>query len=142
MRRILLVSCISLLPGLALAQSTANPPPAGMDQSVPAPSPAPGMMGDDWGTGPDMMSGGWGKDRRGFGQGDVLMKFYAANTTHDGHLTLAQAQAAGFKPVVDNFNDIDVAKRGYVTFYDIMAWRMDDMAKRLEQRADELRAKD
>ncbi len=142
MRRILLASCISLLPGLALAQSSGQPAAAGMDQSVPAPSPAPGMMGDDGATGSRHDGRRLGQRSPRLWQGDVLMKFYAANTTHDGHLTLAQAQAAGFKPVADNFNDIDVKKRGYVTFYDIMAWRMDDMAKRLEQRADELRAKD
>ncbi len=138
MRRILLASCIALLPGLALAQTSDNPPVPGADQSAPGPSFGPGMMGGGWG----MMGGGWGKERRGFAPDDVLINFYAANTTHDGHLTLAQAKAAGFKPVVDNFDDIDVKKRGYVTFYDIEAWRLDEMAKRLEQRADELRAKD
>lgn len=136
MRRILLASCITLLPGLALAQSTAtNQPPA----TPPA--------GEDFGPGPDMMGpsgmmGGWGKGHRGFGPEDMLVKFYAANTTHDGHLTLAQAKTAGLNPVVDHFSDIDVKKRGYVTFYDIEAWHLDDIAKRLEQRADELRAQD
>ena len=141
MRRILLASCISLLPGLALAQASANdqpPPPPGADDA----GPGPDMMGGGWG-GPGMMGGGWGKGgHRGFGMDEILIEFYAANTTHDGHLTLAQAKAAGLTAVADNFDDIDVKKRGYVTFYDIMAWRMDDMAKRLEQRADELRAKD
>jgi hypothetical protein len=69
-------------------------------------------------------------------------RFAAANTTHDGHLTLAQAQAAGLKPIVANFEAIDTAKLGYVTFNDIMAWRMDRMAQRLEQRAAALRAED
>jgi hypothetical protein len=70
------------------------------------------------------------------------MKFYAANTTHDGHLTLAQAKAAGLKPVADNFTEIDIKKQGFVTPYDIEAWRLDDIAKRMEQRADQLRAQD
>jgi hypothetical protein len=74
--------------------------------------------------------------------GAFLTKFYAANTTHDGHLTLAQAKAAGFQPIVDHFTDIDVAKRGYVTFYDIQAWHLDDMAKHLEAKAAALRAQD
>jgi hypothetical protein len=137
MRRLLLASCVALLPGLALAQSdNSNPPapPAAGDDAGP-------MMGGPMG-GPGM--GGWGgkHGRRFMDPGAFLMQYYAANTTHDGHLTLAQAKAAGLQPVVDHFTDIDVAKRGYVTFYDIQAWQLDDMAKRMEKRADELRAKD
>jgi hypothetical protein len=145
MRRFWLASCvlIPLLPGLAMAQSdnTAPPPGAGDDGS--------GMMGPGPMGGPDGgpgMMGGWGKGgkygRHGMDPGAFLMAFYAANTTHDGHLTLAQAKAAGMQPVVDHFSDIDVKKRGYVTFYDIAAWRMDDMAQHLEQRANQLRAQD
>ncbi len=135
MRRLLLASVIALAPGLAFAQSADNnsnpaPPPAGMDGM------GHGPMG-----GP-MMGGHGGKWHHKMGPERVLMDFYAANTTHDGHLTLAQAKAANFKPVVDHFSDIDVKKRGYVTFYDIQAWRMDDIAKHLEARADALRAKD
>ncbi|HQT46474.1 MAG: hypothetical protein B7X08_03960 [Acidocella sp. 20-63-7] len=72
----------------------------------------------------------------------MLNKFYAANTSHDGHLTLAQAKAADFKPVAEHFPEIDVAHHGYVTFYDIEAWRMDDIAKHLEAQASKLRASD
>jgi hypothetical protein len=146
MRRILLASCIALVPGLALAQTSDN------DQPPPLPSadgagPGPGMMDGGWGGpgwgGPGTKGGNWGKGgQHGFGMEEVLMKFYAANTTHDGHLTQAQAKAGGLTVVADNFDAIDVKKRGYVTFYDIMAWRLDDMAKRLEQRADQLRAQD
>lgn len=138
MRRFLLASCIALLPGLALAQSAATtttqapPPPAGGDMG-----PGPDMM-----MGPPGVMGGPGKGHHGFGPEDMLIKFYAANTTHDGHLTLAQAKAAGLAPVADHFGDIDVKKRGYVTFYDIEAWHLDDIAKHMEQRADELRAQD
>ena len=141
MRRFLLVSCVALLPGAALAQSAASPPPpadagpAMMD----APDGGPGG-GPDGGMG---MMGGWGKGgQRHMDPGAFLMGFYAANTTHDGHLTLAQAKAANYQPVADNFAAIDVSKRGYVTFYDIEAWRLDDFAKRIEAKADELRAKD
>ena len=136
MRRILLASCVALLPGLALAQSdnAAPPPPAGDDGG-------PGLMGGPIG-GPG--GGGWGSKHghHFMDPGMFLTKFYAANTTHDGHLTLAQAKSAGFQPVVDHFTDIDVAKHGFVTFYDIQAWQLDDMAKHLEKRAAELRAQD
>lgn len=137
MRRILIASCIALLPGLAMAQSDDATPPS-PDNA------APGMMAPDNGPG---AQGDWGKDHHGHHKGmmdlgAMVNAFYAANTTHDGHLTLAQAKAANMKPVVDNFTDIDVKKRGYVTFYDIEAWQLDDMAKHLEAKADALRAKD
>ena len=69
-------------------------------------------------------------------------KFDAANTTHDGHLTLAQAQEAGLKTIATNFAAIDTEHRGYVTFNDVIAWRLDTMAAHMEKRATELRAKD
>jgi len=50
-------------------------------------------------------------------------RFEAANTTHDGHLTLAQAQAAGLHMLVKHFSDIDTQNKGYVTVDDIKAWR-------------------
>ncbi len=126
MRRfaVLSVICSLALPGLALAQTAAPPPAPGPD----APPPAGG-------------AGHWGHHH-----GDMLKKmhdrFNAANTTHDGHLTLAQAQAAGLRPVVDHFGEIDTAHRGYVTFNELQAWHLDDMAKHMEQRAAQLRAQD
>ena len=113
MRRILFASLLVLAPGFAFAQ----------DASVPPPPPGPFHAGMPPGE-------------------HELMAFYAANTTHNGHLTLAQAKAANFKLVADHFNEIDVAKRGYVTFYDIQAWRLDQLARHLEARADKLRARD
>jgi hypothetical protein len=78
--------------------------------------------------------------------GDMIKKwqakFDAANTTHDGHLTLAQAKAANLIPVETNFTAIDTKNRGYVTFNDILAWRMDQRAQKLEQNAATLRAED
>jgi len=122
---------VPLLCGSALAQTAPTPPapPPG------APMPPPG--GPD---APPAPPGGW----MGHHHGDHMLaqKFAAANTTHDGHLTLAQAQAAGLHMVVDHFSDIDMSHRGYVTMNDIAAWRMDDMAKHLEQKAAELRAED
>ncbi|MDE2318934.1 MAG: hypothetical protein KGK02_04460 [Rhodospirillales bacterium] len=129
MRRILFASLIALAPGLAFAQMAAN-------NGNPAPPGGMGMMG-----GPMGLHGHCGKGPM-MGPEQMMMKFYAANTSHDGHLTLAQAKAADFKPVVDHFNQIDTDKHGYVTFYDIQAWQMDDMAKHLEARATALRAKD
>lgn len=53
-----------------------------------------------------------------------VQRFEAANTTHDGHLTLAQAQAAGMKGIVKHFSEIDTAKAGYVTLPEIQSWYM------------------
>ncbi len=72
----------------------------------------------------------------------IQAKFAAANTTHDGRLTLTQAEAGGLPMIVANFQSIDVAHRGYVTFNDVLAWRFDLIAARLHQRAQALRAQD
>lgn len=140
MRRLLLASCIALLPGLAFAQN-APPPPGGPM------GPPPG--GPECGGGPGGPGGpghGWKDDGHGWHHfmdpAAFLNEFYAANTSHNGHLTLAQAKAANFKPVADHFAEIDVKKKGYVTFYDIEAWHLDQAAHRLEKCADELRSKD
>ncbi len=138
MRRILFATLIALAPGLALAQMVAD-----NGSSTPPPAGGMGGMGVASMGGPMMrLPGHAGQGRHMMGQEQVMMKFYAANTTHNGHLTLAQAKAANFRPVVDHFSQIDTAKHGYVTFYDIQAWRMDNMAKHLEAQANLLRAKD
>lgn len=116
MRRILFASLFAFAPVIAYAQTAADRPP---------PPPPPGAFHD--GMPPDMRA---------------MMAFYAANTSHDGHLTLAQAKAANFKLVVDHFKEIDVDKRDYVTFYDIQAWKLDQFARHLEKQADALRAMD
>jgi hypothetical protein len=48
-------------------------------------------------------------------------RFAKANTTNDGHLTLAQAKA-GYPTVARHFTEIDTAKNGYVTEDDIRAF--------------------
>ncbi len=55
-------------------------------------------------------------------QQKFIAKFNAANTTHDGHLTLAQAQAAGMTRIVQNFSKIDTGNKDYVTLADLQAW--------------------
>ena len=58
----------------------------------------------------------------GGGQGRLLRRFEAANTTHDGHLTLAQARAAPMPRVVKNFGAIDADHKGFVTVQDIRSF--------------------
>ncbi len=50
-------------------------------------------------------------------------RFDAANTTHDGHLTLEQARAGRMVAVARDFAAIDTTQKGYVTMDDIKAHR-------------------
>ncbi len=51
----------------------------------------------------------------------LQQRFDAANTSHDGHLTLAQAQS-GMPAVARNFAAIDSDNKGYVTLEQIRAY--------------------
>ncbi len=50
-------------------------------------------------------------------------KFAAANVTHDGHLTRAQAEAGHMPRIAKLFDAIDSDHKGYVTLKDIQAFR-------------------
>jgi hypothetical protein len=89
-----LILALALVSGAALAQPM--PPDAG----PPGGPPPPGMAGP-----PAHMK--------------MADHFAAANVTHDGRLTLEQAQAAGWKMVVRHFQDIDHDHKGYVTLQDV-----------------------
>ena len=58
-------------------------------------------------------------------------RFDAANTTHDGHLTLEQAQA-GMPAVARNFAAIDTQNKGYVTIDEVRGY---NQARRAERAA-------
>lgn len=135
MRRFAVLSIVTALavPAFALAQSAPAPdapPPAPPAMVAPDAPPPPGAPGPWHHHGPDAMLQA------------MQAKFAAANTTHDGHLTFPQAQAADLKPIVDHFAEIDTKNRGYITFNDILAWHYDHEAQKLEQRAAALRATD
>jgi hypothetical protein len=49
----------------------------------------------------------------------LARRFAKANTTHDGHLTLAQARTAKWSQVVKHFSQIDTDNKGFVTEQDI-----------------------
>ncbi len=51
-------------------------------------------------------------------------RFEAANVTHDGRLTLQQAEAAGWQGVAKHFGEIDRDNKGYITMQDLHAWNM------------------
>ena len=61
-------------------------------------------------------------------------RFEEANTTHDGHLTDAQAQAAHMRGVASHFAEIDTHHRGYITLDEIRAWRAERRAERKAER--------
>src|ERR1700733_5207797 len=67
------------------------------------------------------------------GRRTAAEQFADANVTHDGHLTLDQANA-GYKSLAKSFNQIDVDHHGYITMDDIKAWRAAKKAKRLAAR--------
>jgi len=53
---------------------------------------------------------------------DLAQRFAAANVTRDGRLTLQQARAANWQAIAENFPDIDVEQKGYVTLNEIRVW--------------------
>ena len=52
----------------------------------------------------------------------MQQRFDAANTSHDGKLTLEQAKAGHVTRVAEHFDAIDTGKKGYVTMDDIHAF--------------------
>jgi hypothetical protein len=56
-------------------------------------------------------------------------RFATANTTHDGKLTRAQAQA-GMPMVAQHFDEIDAQQQGYVTLAQIEDFMRQKMAAR------------
>lgn len=57
-------------------------------------------------------------------------RFAAANSTHDGKLTLEQAKAGHLRAVARDFAMIDKSKRGYVTLDEIKAHQSESRAAR------------
>jgi hypothetical protein len=66
-------------------------------------------------TAPQPMAGSQRMERM---EQQLQARFAAANTTHDGKLTLAQAQA-GMPRIAQYFEQIDTQKQGYVTLAQI-----------------------
>jgi hypothetical protein len=93
-------------PTLCYAQASGTPSasePAGAMQQQPGPQPRGGQM---------------------------VQRFENANTTHDGKLTLEQAQSGHMPAIAKHFADIDINHRGYITMDDIRSWHMRMMATR------------
>ena len=69
----------------------------------------------------------------GSGSHRLQARFDAANSTHDGHLTLAQAQAGGMRGVVRHFEQIDLGHKGFVTLGDVRQYARGRRAARMSQ---------
>jgi hypothetical protein len=94
-----------------------GPPPGEMGGPPPGQmgAPPPGQMGAPPGNAPAPMAGMPAPH-------GPKARFEAANVTHDGRLTQAQAAAAGWHGVAKHFSEIDRDNKGYVTMQDIHAW--------------------
>jgi len=118
MHKSALVLALALVSGAAWAQPMppdAGPPPGG--------PPPPGMQG---GPPPPGMAGPPQHMK-------MADHFAAANVTHDGRLTLDQAQASGWKMVVRHFQDIDRDHKGYVTLQDVREFHKEVHAAKAAQ---------
>ncbi|MGI4976493.1 MAG: hypothetical protein ACRYG6_06080 [Janthinobacterium lividum] len=120
-----LASALLLAPAPASAQGAAQPMP-------PVAASAP----DGTATTPTRMpragsSGSLEREGTGHaGRKTAQQRFEDANTTHDGHLTEAQAQAAHMRGVATHFAEIDSHHRGYITLDEIHSWRAERRAER------------
>ena len=118
-----LIAAASLIALQAQAQNTpATPTPAAPTPAAPAPA-APPVAAPTPSTGTGAETGTTTPStthhaRHHTGRRSLQERFDAANTTHDGHLTLEQAQS-GMPSVAKNFDAIDKDKKGYVTVSDI-----------------------
>ena len=130
---VVLASAVLLAPVLAAAQGAAAAAPSSITTPAPgatAPvSDASGMVPTRMprpGSGTALERGGSGHS----GRKTAEQRFEEANTTHDGHLTEPQAQAAHLRGVESHFAEIDSHHRGYITFDEIRAWRAERRAER------------
>jgi hypothetical protein len=118
MRYLVPILTLALLAGPSFAQAPAAPPPADQAPAAPAPlvapNPAPAVPAPAVPAKPPRPV----KPRLTFAQ-----RFDAANTTHDGRLTLDQARAAHMYALSRRFDAIDADHKGYVTSQDIVAYR-------------------
>ena len=123
---LLFASAVLVAPILAAAQGAAQP----AEQSPPAAT----LPSGDVGMTPTRMprpGSGAAFERGGNGNRRTAeQRFEEANTTHDGHLTEAQAKAAHIRGVATHFAEIDSHHRGYITFEEIRSWRAERSAER------------
>ena len=118
------IGLLAATPALAQPQAPSpdmySPPAAGWSSPPGSAAPAPG--GGAYGAAPAAQPGGYGAQPGSQPRMNMRQRFDAANITHDGRLTLQQAQAAHLSRVVHNFGSIDRDHKGYVTMQDLREW--------------------
>ena len=130
----MLATVVLLAPVLAAAQVAAQPPSGASTAPAPEPTPAGSALTP---TRMPRPGSGTSLEREGTGHAarrTAEQRFEDANTTHDGHLTEPQAQAARMRGVATHFAEIDSHHRGYVTLDEIRAWRAERRAARKADR--------
>jgi hypothetical protein len=119
----MLVCSVATSPALAqvAGEDLNGPPPAFSQQPMTQGQPMAQGQPPEPGQAPDQ---GQAQAHR------FVERFEAANTTGDGRLTLAQAQAAGLPMIARHFDQIDAQHKGFVTLDDIRAFRQQMRAAR------------
>jgi hypothetical protein len=113
MRFLTVAAMLGLLAAPAYAQTTTTAPGNSSAGAAPAAT-APAPSTSESTTTPAAGSA------HGSAHASLDKRFADANTTHDGHLTKEQAEAAGnLKNVVKHFDAMDADHKGYVTIDDI-----------------------
>ncbi len=127
-----LAAATLLVPGLAVLRAAAQPAPAGETGTMTGgavASPEAGMAAPRMPRPGSSATFEAGRSEHG-SRKTAEQRFEAANTTHDGHLSEAQAQAAHMRGVATHFAEIDSHHRGYITLDEIRAWRAERRAER------------
>lgn len=125
MRALIPTLALALLAAPAFAQAPAPAAPVAPGPVAPAPMAPPPAAAPEAMPAPPQARPRPQRPRMTFAQ-----RFDAANTTHDGKLTLEQARAARLAVVVRNFSAIDRDNKGYVTRRDMVAYNKARRAQR------------
>ncbi len=122
MRGLWVIIVLCAMPAFALAQN-ADPAISALT-GQPAAIPAPAWAQLAPAAPPEMA-----QQRALASDQKLAERFYAANSSEDGHLTRAQAEDGGMPMVARHFDDIDADHLGYVTLDEIEAWRRERAAQ-------------
>lgn len=135
MKKILLAATtFALLAGTASMVQAQTPPAGTSAPGLPQAAPSvPGRIAPAVGTAP--MSNMAPATKKHSKRMSMQQHFDTANTTHDGHLTRAQAEAANWGYVTKHFDVMDTTHKGFVTVADVHAYGVAAHAARMQRKA-------